>query len=156
MSETVNQVNATEETPKTFTQEELDRVVADRIKRERAKYEGFEDFKAKAERLDEIEAANKTELEKAHEKAAKLEKELNVIKQAEAVRLIREEVAKSTGIPAHLLTGNTKEDCEAQAAAIADYAKPTPYPTVKDAGEINNIGKPSTRQQFAEWTNNVF
>ena len=68
----------------------------------------------------------------------------------------REEVAKETGIPAHLLTGATEEECKAQAAAIADYAKPSPYPAIKDAGEVNNVGKVTTRQQFAEWSNKVF
>lgn len=155
MNETVNQETVTE-SEKTFTQSEVNNIIAERIGRERAKYEGYEDFKAKAERLDEIEAANKTELEKANERAAALEKELSEIKEAESLRLIREDVAKNTGIPAHLLTGKTKEECEAQATAIADFAKPAPYPTVKDAGEINNVGKPSTREQFAEWTEKVF
>ena len=155
MNETVNQETVTE-SEKTFTQSEVNNLIAERIGRERAKYEGYEDFKAKAERLDEIEAANKTELEKANERAAALEKELSEIKEAESLRLIREDVAKNTGIPAHLLTGKTKEECEAQATAIADFAKPAPYPTVKDAGEINNVGKPSTREQFAEWTEKVF
>ena len=27
---------------------------------------------------------------------------------------------------------------------------------VKDAGEVNNVGKATTRQQFAEWSNKVF
>lgn len=157
MSETVNQEkNATPETPKTFTQEEVNNIIAERIGRERAKYEGFEELKAKAEKLDEIEAANKSELEKANEKAAKLESELKAIKEAEAVRGIRENVAKETGIPANLLTGNTKEECEAQAAAIADFAKPAPYPVIKDGGELNNVGKSSTKQQFEEWTKQVF
>ena len=76
--------------------------------------------------------------------------------KAESIREIREEVAKETGIPAHLLTGATEEECKAQAAAIADYAKPAPYPAVKDAGEVNDVGKVTTRQQFAEWSNKVF
>ena len=62
MEETGNQeVTAVE---KTFTQSELDSIVADRLRRERSKYEGFDEIKAKADKLDEIEAANKTELEK--------------------------------------------------------------------------------------------
>lgn len=54
---------------RTFTQADLDRIVQDRLSRERAKYEGFDDLKAKAEKLAEIEAANQTELER--EKAAR-------------------------------------------------------------------------------------
>lgn len=150
-----SQENVTPE-PKTFTQEEVNSFLAKDRKQMAEKYADYEALKEKASRLDEIEAANKSELEKATEKAARLESELKAIKEAEAIRGIREEVAKNTGIPAHLLTGNTKEECEAQATAIADFAKPAPYPSIKDGGEINNVGKPTTRQQFAEWTNQIF
>ena len=152
-----SQENATTTTEdKTFTQAEVNSFLKKEKEKLLAKYEGFEDFKAKAEKLDEIEAANKTELEKANEEVEKLRKQLDEIKTAETVREVRENVAKETGIPAHLLTGETKEECEAQAAAIADFAKPAPYPAVKDGGEINNIGKSTTRQQFAEWSSKVF
>ena len=150
-----SQDNATPE-PKTFTQEEVNSFLAKDRKQMAEKYSDYEELKQKASRLDEIEAANKSELEKANEKAAQLESELKAIKEAEAVRVIRDDVAKETGIPAHLLTGSTKEECEAQAAAIADYVKPTPYPAVKDAGEVKNVGKQTTRQQFAEWSQQVF
>ena len=52
---------------KTFTQSQLDAIVADRLKREREKYPDYDDLKAKAARLDELEAANKSELEKAQQ-----------------------------------------------------------------------------------------
>ena len=104
---------------KTFSQAELDAVVKDRLKREREKYADFDALKAKAEKFDELEAANKSELEKANEEVEKLKKELTEIKTAETVREIRESVAKETGIPAHLLTGKTEEECKAQASAIS-------------------------------------
>ena len=114
MSETVNQeTNATNEQvaeAKTFTQDELNQIVADRLERERKKFDGFEDYKAKAARLDELEAASKTELQKATEKAEKLERELSTLKNAEKVRGVRSEVAKETGVPAELLTGESKEE----------------------------------------------
>ena len=138
---------------KTFTQDEVNAFFNKRYGELMSKVSQYEE---KAKKFDELEEANKSELEKANEKAARLENELKAIKEAEAVRGIRDDVAKETGIPAHLLTGSTKEECEAQAAAIADYAKPTPYPAVKDAGEVNNVGKQTTRQQFAEWSQQVF
>lgn len=141
---------------RTFTQDEVNAIVGKRLAEEKGKYSDYEDLKAKAAKYDEVEEANKSELQKVTERAAALENELNSMKEAETVRNIRESVAKETGIPAHLLTGSTKEECETQAAAIADYAKPTPYPAVKDAGEINNVGKQTTRQQFAEWSQQVF
>lgn len=155
MSENNATVTTQEET-RTFTQDEVNAIVGKRLAEEKGKFADYEDLKAKAAKYDEAEEANKSELQKVTERASALEEELKSLKQAEELRGIRESVAKETGIPAHLLTGATLEECKAQAAAIADFAKPAPYPTVKDGGEIGNIGKPSTRQQFAEWTSQVF
>lgn len=158
--ETVNQENATNNENqvenKTFTQAELDNIVADRLKRERAKYEGFDELKEKAAKFDEFEAANKSELQKATERAEKLELELNTLKKAESVRTIREKVATETGIPTNLLTAETEEECKAQAESILAFAKPSEYPNLKDGGEVQNLSKPSTKQQFAEWASKAF
>ena len=158
MSETVNQeTNATgvQAEAKTFTQEELNSIVADRLERERKKFEGYEDFKAKASRLDELEAASKTELQKATERAEKLESELKGLKKAEAVRTARAEVAKETGVPMELLTAETVEACQEQAKAILEFAKPGGYPSLKDGGEVQNVGKLTVKQQFAVWANSL-
>ena len=50
-NETVKQETVVEE--RTFTQAELDAIVSDRLKRERSKYEGFEDLKAKAAKVSQ-------------------------------------------------------------------------------------------------------
>lgn len=55
------------------TQADLDRIVESRLARERAKYEGFDELKAKAAKLDELEQANLTELQKATARAEKAE-----------------------------------------------------------------------------------
>ena len=121
--ETVTQENATNNENqvenKTFTQAELDNIVADRLKRERAKYEGFDELKEKAAKFDEFEAANKSELQKATERAEKLELELNTLKKAESVRTIREKVATETGVPTNLLTAETEEDCKKAEETLA-------------------------------------
>ena len=121
--ETVNQeaitanVENKTEPEATFTQDDVNRIVADRVARERAKYEDYESLREKAAKFDEAEEASKSELQKATERAEKLQAQLDSYQKAEAVRVIHEEVAKATGVPAHLLTGETKEDCEAQAKA---------------------------------------
>ena len=137
---------------KSFTQEEVNDIVKDRLLRERSKYADYEDLKRKALEFDKIEEASKTELEKVTERATALQLELDGLKKAEAVRLIREEVATETGVPVHLLTAETKEDCEAQAKAIMSFAKPdTGYPHVKDGGEVTKSPTGSIEEQFAEW-----
>ena len=143
---------AAEGASKMFTQEELNQMIGDRLARERAKYVDYESLKEKAEKYDKIEEESKTELQKATERADKLQAELTMLKKAEEVRNTREEVAKEIGVPASLLTAETKEDCEAQAKAILSFAKPDEgYPKVKDGGEVTKKPSGSAEQQFADW-----
>ncbi len=58
---------------RTFSQSELDRIVQDRLARERNKYADYDDLRAKASRLDEIEQANASDLEKAQKRAEEAE-----------------------------------------------------------------------------------
>lgn len=92
------------------------------------------------------------ELAQAKQLAATLQTELDGMKAAESLRLMREKVAKETKVPAALLTGETEEDCTAQANSILEFAKPA-YPILKDGGEVSasNVSKSTTRDQFAEW-----
>ena len=152
--ETVKQEIATEE--KTFTQAELDSIVGERLKRERAKYEDYESIKEKANQYDEMVEAQKSELQKAIERGDALQKQLDIIKSANAIRETRLKVAEETGVPSHLLTGETEEECMEQAKAIAEFASPKNYPKVRDAGEVTYKGKPTAEQQFAEWLKNTF
>ena len=94
-------------------------------------------------------------VEEAIDRANGLQSELDTMKAAETLRLTREEVAKSIGVPAHLLTAETKEDCEAQAKSILEFAKPSKYPSVPDGGEPIGNPQKSTRDQFAEHFNQV-
>lgn len=159
MNETVNQEQqqVTVQEPvqeKTFTQAELDKIVGERLAREREKYSDYETFKEKASRFDSLEEANKTELQKATEKAAKLETELSALKKEREVRELRENVAKETGIPVNLLTGNTADECKAQAEAIKAFATPS-YPTVMDHGELQRQPQGNTKEQFAQWADTI-
>ena len=162
--ETVNQdatlINGEEQTSgaeRTFTQSELDAIVTERLKRERAKFQDYDSFKQKAEQFDKLEEANKTELQKATEKATALEAELTALKKNEEIRTLREKVAKESGIPAELLSGGTEEECLAQAKAlIAFKSSNTGYPTIRDGGEVQNTNKGTVRQQFADWANQTF
>ena len=91
MSETVNQENVA--TEKTFTQDEVNAFVGERLAREREKYADYEALKEKAAKYDQAEEASKSELQKATERAEKLESELNGLKKANEIRQIRDKVA---------------------------------------------------------------
>lgn len=155
VTEPTNQeVNTTPDAPKekTFTQADVDRIVTNRL----SKYSDYDELKAKADKFDEAEEANKTELQKAIERANTLQAKLDGMEKENTIRKVREEVSQTTGIPASLLTGTTTEECEAQAKAIAEFkaasANPS-YPAVKDASDPNLNTKKSTRDQFANWLN---
>lgn len=158
MNETVNQVDTVnEDSERTFTQAELDAIVSDRLKRDRAKYADYDTLKEKADKLDALEEASKTELQKANELAATLRAQLDGIKKENEVRALRDKISAETGVPATLLTEETEEKLAEQAKAILSFAKPQGYPNVKDAGEVpHRVGKLSTREQFAEWANQAF
>jgi hypothetical protein len=150
--ETVNQdTNQVQEEPRTFTQEELDRIVGERLQRERAKYADFDALKEKAAKFDEAEQAQKSELQKATERAEALQKELDILKHADSVREIRNKGATETGVPASLLNADDEEGCKVQAKAILEFAKPQGYPVVKDSGEVRKTSGGATRDQFKNW-----
>ena len=155
MAETVHQEPTTpaaegHHPERTFTQAEMNAIISDRLSRERSKYADYGDLKAKAQQFDAAQEAGKTELQKANEKAAKLQEQLDTLTRANTLRELRSKVAAATGVPAELLSGDTEESCTAQAQAILKFAQPG-YPSVRDGGEVRNKPTGSTRQQFADW-----
>jgi len=115
------------------SQEEFDRRLADRLRREREKYSDYDDLKAAAARLAEIEEANKTEEQKRAERIAELEAKVNEYETREQIAAWKAEVAEATGVPAAALAGSTKEEIEAHAETL----KPL-------------IAQPNTQQQTAQ------
>lgn len=103
------------------------------------------DYRTKYEGLKKGPTAAELQAEK--DKSAKLETELNTLKNANAVRLVREKVAGEKKIPVNLLTADTEELCNAQADAILAFAQPEGYPVVKDGGTPTGEGKNGD----AEW-----
>lgn len=138
--------------PKTFTQDDVNRIVAKRVE----KYSDYAELKEKASKYDEQVEAGKSDLQKATEKAEHLQAELNAIKREAELRDMRDEVARATGVPAELLTGTSQEVCEDQAQALLTWAQqriPNGYPRIPDGGDPIGTAKKSTRELFAEWFN---
>lgn len=102
------------------SQDDLNRIVGDRVKRATAKFADYKDLQAKAARLDEIENANRTEAEKAQARIADLEQQLTET-QVASTRL---RVAAEHGITdaediALFLTGADEETLTKQAQRLA-------------------------------------
>lgn len=145
MEETVKQeqITGAEEQERTFTQADVDKIVAERLTRERAKYADYDALSKKAAKVDELVEASKT-----------MRSELDALKSAETLRVMREKVSKETGVPVDLLTAGSEEECAEQAKRIMEFAKPGAYPQVRDGGEAKSgPSKQTTREQFAKWFN---
>lgn len=149
----------TEEFKPISTQEELDALIRDRLKRDRAKtaekYADYEDLKAKAAKLDELEEAQKGELERANEKIAKLEKDAADRAAAEKAREIKERVAKETGVPVELVQGADEESMRAFAESVAAYAKKPSAARVDGAGEFADTRK-AAKSDMAGFVSQLF
>ena len=108
-----------EKQEKTFTQDELNQKISERLAREKEKFADYEALKQKAAKLDELDLANKTELEKEQAKAAQLEK-LLAEKEVEKQQLLTENLKlallEAAGLPktwAKRITGKTEEEIKA-------------------------------------------
>ena len=102
------------------SQEELNKAVGERIERERAKFSDYDDLKAKAAKLDEIEAANMSDLEKAEEARVAAE----AARDKAMADGLRWKIAAKHGISDEdaelFLTGTDEDTLLAQANRLAD------------------------------------
>lgn len=103
------------------TQEDLNKVIDERLKRERAKYADYKDLKTKAAELDQIKTANQTEAEKTAERIAALEADLAKTR----LDALRRRVAGDHKITDQddidlFLTGEDEETLTRQAKRLAD------------------------------------
>jgi hypothetical protein len=132
------------------SQEELDRIIQSRLDRERKKFGDYDELKKAADRLAQLEEANKTEAQKTADKLAAAEKRASELEG----KALRAEVAAAKGVPVSLLTGSTQEELEAAADALIAYRgeqKPA-GPSSSSLNRVNsNTVKGSTGDQFADF-----
>lgn len=130
-------------TTKTFTQEDVDRIVSDRVVRERTKYADVEE---KAKKFDELQEANKSDLEKVTGERDTFK--TNAEKAASENLRLR--VAIDKQLPSELvdrLRGSTKEELEADADQLLQLVKPT-SPTSFDGGKGREGDTPTSMNDF--------
>lgn len=110
--------------PKTFTQEDLDKIVKERLERERKKYADYDDLKKAAEELSKLKDSEKSEVERLKAEAAKIQKErdeLNARIKAQEVRGKKAAALEKAGMPAALadrVMGETDEEIAADVEAL--------------------------------------
>ena len=150
--ETPNPVPAPPATDKTLTQAEVDRIVQQRLAREREKYADYDELNAKAAKATELESASQTEAERlaalANEIAElKKARELDQAERAAAqLELARTRIASEKGLTpaqAKWLRGDTAEEIATAAEELVEsfgLNKPTdPEP------EARQVQRPKER-----------
>lgn len=121
---------------KTFTKEQVDEIVKQRLARaKREKPADYDELKKKAAELDEIKNQSDSELDKLQGRIDRLESENKSMKHAREVDEWKGEVANETGVPASILRGDTLEELQEHARAVK-AAMPA-YPQV-DPGKPAN------------------
>lgn len=146
------------------SQEGLNAALKDRLDRERAKFKDYNDLKAKAAKLDEIEQANLSELEKANGRIAAAEKDREAAK-AEASRVRKAvQYGLSLEVADEFLTGTDEETLEAQAKRLselmaekttAEVERKKKNPTVPKEGTSTKTGT-TTEEDDREFARNFF
>lgn len=126
MAEDTAQAGAESKTD-TFTQADVDRIVSDRVARERKRFEGvdLDDLRTKAQKLADLEASQQSEAEKLIAERDNFK----TAAETAAAENLRYRIALEKQIPAELmdrLRGNTKEEMEADADKLLELVRPTP------------------------------
>lgn len=101
-------------------------------------------LKSKAGRLDEIEEAQKTELQKAQERADAAERRAS---EAESARL-KSATSARFGVPEELLSGSTAEELESSAERLVAFKGTPPVAPSPDGQGHQGIPIPSQAKQI--------
>lgn len=113
------------------SQADLDRMIADRVSRERAKYGDYQALKAKAAKFDEAEQQAMTDMQKAVARAEAAERRASELETRQQVADWAAEITKGSPIPAAALRGSSREELEAHFEQLRSLV-PDP-PAVKGA-----------------------
>lgn len=127
------------ETPKTFSQDQVNALLANQKREIAGKYADYDQIKADSAELGRIREGEKTELQKAQERAAEAEKRAE---KAEFEKLV-DRIANREGkrVPAGSLTGKTEAELIASADALIAWRDENgPKPPEKPAPKRNPAG----------------
>lgn len=141
------------------TQADLDRIIADRLSRERSKFADYGDLQKKAAEFDKAQEAAKTDLQKAIDRAEAAEKKVADYETRDQVSTWAKEIVKDSKVPADALRGTTQEELQAhfaQLSALIPAESTTtkkgaigPYVPGEGAATTGVVGGPE--QVFADW-----
>ena len=111
---------------RTFSQADVDRMIADRLSREQKKYADYSELKKAKEELDQLKQGQLSELEKANaarEKAEARVKEFEAQIRGMELRSLKSRLAADAGLPAELADRIRGEDETSIKADIEELKK---------------------------------
>lgn len=141
---------------KLFTQEEVNRIVEGRVARVKAEPPAdYDELKAKAARLDELEEAAKSDLDKANERAAAAEAKVAEYEAAESRRAWTAKAAEATGVPVDVLSAieaDSEESLMEKAESLKGYFTAPPAPVVGSDGVRASVPAPESGDDWLRST----
>ena len=145
MAQEETQPQETAEEQKTFTQQEVDDIIKKRLSRAKSEVPAdYEELKSKAQKFDELEEANKTELQKATDELNKLKGDIAKRDAKDKQTALRSKVAKETGVPSELIAGSNEDEMKEWAQRVAEYAKKDTAPVLANAGKFASANSTSS------------
>lgn len=142
MAQEETQPQETAEEQKTFTQREVDEIIKKRLSRAKSEIPAdYEELKSKAQKFDELENANKTELQKATEELNKLKGDIAKRDAKDKANALKAQISKDTGVPADLIAGSNEDEMKEWATRVAEYAKKDTAPVLENAGKFASATK---------------
>lgn len=131
---------------KTFTQEEVNAMLAREKREQQAKYRDYDKYKAAYDEAQKRADAEKSELQQATERAEKAEAEAAALKAKQERAGWVAAVSKETGVPEAALHGETEDEVRACADALKGYFDKPSAPVVQtgepSADEDGTTGDP--------------
>lgn len=94
------------------SQDDLNKVIGQRIAKVEAKYADYNDLRAKADEFDRAREAAKSDLEKAVERAEAAEARAAAYEAKEQRKSWAAEIVKESSVPAEALRGSTREEMQ--------------------------------------------
>lgn len=139
-----------------FTQEEVNRLIGERVARAKAAPPAdYEELKAKAARLGELEEAAKSDLAKANERAEAAEAKAARYEAAESRRAWTAKAAEATGVPAEVLAAveaDSEESLMEKAESLKGYFAAPPAPVVGSDGVAARVEPPESGDDWLRST----
>lgn len=132
------------------SQEDLDRIIGQRLQRATAKFADYDDIKAKAAMFDEVQEAKKSEVQREREAREAAERERDELRSLQELNALREKVSEDTGVPKSLLTGSTEEDMRVMADELLKWQSSKPRSPRPNPAQGNGSDNPPSGDWLRE------